>query len=66
MEILLYSLITVLAYKLLMPFVAWIIPTKGMEDAAKYIRRTERRFPTKDIVKTITEWMKNKSGNKKP
>lgn len=66
MEILLYSLIAVLMYKLLMPFVALIVKGNGMDDAAKYIERTERRFPTKDIVKTITGWMKNKRGNNNP
>jgi hypothetical protein len=66
MEILLYSLIAVLVYKLLMPFVALIVKGTGMNDAAKYIERTERGLPTKEIVKTIAERMKNKGSNKKP
>jgi hypothetical protein len=37
-----------------------------MNDAAKYIERTERGLPTKEIVKTIAERMKNKGSNKKP
>lgn len=65
MEIILYTLIVVLAYKLIMPFIGWIVPERGMNNAAKYIERTERRFPTKDVVNTLTQWWQKKRGNKK-
>ena len=64
MEMMIYLLLIVLGYKALMPFIAWIVPAQRMETAAKYIERTERRFPTKELFKWFTEW-KNKMQNKK-
>lgn len=66
MEMMIYLLITVLAYKLLMPFVAWLVPSDKMNDAAKYIERTERRFPTKEIIKWFVQWKSKNGKNKKP
>jgi hypothetical protein len=64
MATMIYLIIVVLGYKILMPFIAWIVPPQRMESAANYIERTERRFPTKELFSWFTEW-KNKKQNKK-
>jgi len=66
MEVMIYLTALVLGYKLLMPFVAWIVPSSKIDAAAKYIERTERRFPTKSITNWFREWGKNKNTKKKP
>lgn len=60
-----YLLVAVLLYKILMPFVAWIVPPDRMKNAADYIERTERRFPTKDIGNWFSKWRNKKRGKKK-
>ena len=64
MEVIIYLTALVLGYKLVMPFVGWIVGPKGMDITANYIERTERRFPTKELFKWFIEW-KNKRRNKK-
>jgi hypothetical protein len=48
-----------------MPFVGWIVPQSGMENAAKYIERTERRFPTKDFLSFFSQMRKRINRKKK-
>ncbi|MHB8261143.1 MAG: hypothetical protein ACYDCN_09910 [Bacteroidia bacterium] len=66
MNIIIYSLIIILVYKLLMPFVAWIVPPDKMNTAAKYIERTERRFPTKVLFKWLRQIRDKSKKNKRP
>lgn len=54
----------ILLYKLILPFVGLIVGTKSMNDSANYIERTERRFPTKDVIKWLIEWLKRKKDKK--
>ncbi len=63
METLITIIIILLSYRLLLPFVAWIVPIKRMNAAAKYFEQTEKRFPIKDVIKSFLEWMK-KRGDK--
>lgn len=51
-----------LVYKLLMPFVAWLVPKDTMNNAANYIERTEQPLPTKEVVKWL---LKHKKHNTK-
>jgi hypothetical protein len=55
----------VLLYKLLMPFVACIVPPDRMNNAAKYIERTERRFPTKSMSNWFKAWREKKKGKRR-
>lgn len=52
-----------LGYKIIMPFVAKKVSVENMDAAAKYIERTERRFPTMQIVKLLADLRKKR---KKP
>jgi hypothetical protein len=65
MESIFYIILLILSYKLLMPFVGWIVPQSGMENAAKYIERTERRFPTKDFLSFFSQMRKRINRKKK-
>ena len=58
MEILLFIVLSSLVYKLLMPFIAWIVPPEKMNQAASYIQKTQREFYEKEIRKLILKWLK--------
>ena len=60
MDILTSLTIVFLTYKLLMPFVAWIVPVDRMNSAAKYIEKTERRLPTKVLLQFFRRIQKKK------
>lgn len=41
-----------------MPFVVWIVPNKVLDKTAGYIERTERRFPTKELLNQFSKLKK--------
>lgn len=65
MEVVFNIILIILIYKLVMPFIAWIVPQNRMESAAKYIERTERRFPTKNLFNYFNEFRKKRNTENK-
>jgi hypothetical protein len=53
-----------LAYRLLMPFIAWIVPKAAMNNAANYIGRTEKKYSFNGVIKSIMEFLKGDRAKK--
>lgn len=48
-----FLIIALLAYSIIMPFVAWIVPPKAMQQASGYMSKVIPILGLKELIKSI-------------